>query len=39
MTPEQWNPHGNMEIREIGNLYIPDHIPSETEKVYFNNKG
>uniref|UniRef100_A0A0N5ALL3 Chromo domain-containing protein n=1 Tax=Syphacia muris TaxID=451379 RepID=A0A0N5ALL3_9BILA len=33
LTPEAWNKYGDLEKREISNLYIPDRIPTETEKL------
>uniref|UniRef100_A0A0R3S2K9 Chromo domain-containing protein n=1 Tax=Elaeophora elaphi TaxID=1147741 RepID=A0A0R3S2K9_9BILA len=34
LTPDEWNRFGDVENRELGGLYIPDRIPTETEKVY-----
>ncbi|VDN18991.1 unnamed protein product [Gongylonema pulchrum] len=36
MTPDEWNKFGNIESRELGRLYIPDRIPTETEKLLCN---
>ncbi|MFH4976047.1 hypothetical protein AB6A40_002756 [Gnathostoma spinigerum] len=33
MTPEEWNPAADIEKGEVGSLYIPDRIPTETEKL------
>lgn len=33
LTPDEWNRFGDVENRELGGLYIPDRIPTETEKV------
>ncbi|VDM20017.1 unnamed protein product [Wuchereria bancrofti] len=36
LTPDEWNRFGDVENRELGGLYIPDRIPTETEKLLCN---
>uniref|UniRef100_A0A915PVS2 Chromo domain-containing protein n=1 Tax=Setaria digitata TaxID=48799 RepID=A0A915PVS2_9BILA len=36
LTPDEWNRFGDVESRELGGLYIPDRIPTETEKLLCN---
>ncbi|VDN06228.1 unnamed protein product [Thelazia callipaeda] len=36
LTPDEWNRFGDCENRELGRLYIPDRIPTETEKLLCN---
>uniref|UniRef100_A0A914ZW92 Chromo domain-containing protein n=1 Tax=Parascaris univalens TaxID=6257 RepID=A0A914ZW92_PARUN len=33
LTPEAWNRFGDLEKREIANLFVENRIPSQTEKV------